>query len=78
MAFILHYNVSNNGDGSASVHFHDNSEQAEAADEAQEEGWGESSASSLELQIQDGKIVRKCTEWDGKKHKTVYKPLEEV
>ena len=79
--FLLHYHVSNNGDGSASSRFHRTAEDAEAADEAQNDsgdGWGESSAGVVELEIQDGKIVRKTHEWDGKKHKVVFIPLEEI
>jgi hypothetical protein len=44
MRFKLHYHVSNNGDGSASVHFHETAEEAEKADSELEEGWGDSSA----------------------------------
>jgi len=40
MNFRLHYHISNNGDGSASVHFHKTAKEAEKADEAQSEGWG--------------------------------------
>lgn len=78
--FKLHYHVNNGGDGSANVRFHETQQQAEAADANQSEGWGESSAGSVELAIQDGKIVRKCFEWDAKakKHNTVWKPLEEL
>lgn len=76
--FKLHYWVSSGGDGSVSVRFEESHEKAEEKDDAQEEGWGESSASSVTLDVQNGKIVRKVQEWDGKKHNTVWVPLEEV
>lgn len=78
--FKLHYHVNNGGDGSANVRFHESKEAAEKADEGQSEGWGESSAGSVVLAIQDGKIVRKELQWDSKakKYNTVWMPLEET
>lgn len=38
--FKLHYHISNNGDGSASVHLHQTQEEADKADEAMDEGVG--------------------------------------
>lgn len=79
--FKLHYWVQNGGDGSANVQFAESEESAEEADNEQNEsgdGWGESSASSVTLDIQNGKIVRKDLVWDGQKHNTVWVPLEEV
>lgn len=78
--FKLHYNCENCGDGSAAVRFHETEEQAERADENQSEGWGESSASSVVLDIKDGKIVRREQVWNpkAKKHSTIWKPLEEA
>ncbi len=78
--YRLHYHVSNNGDGSASVRFHKTNKAAEKADESQSEGWGEPSAGHLDLEIQDGKIVRKELEWDreAKKYNAVYIPLQNM
>jgi hypothetical protein len=42
----VHYAVSNNGDGSVSVHFFKNAEEASKYDEDLEEGWGENCSSS--------------------------------
>ena len=76
--FKLHYWVKSGGDGSAIVRFAESHEKAEEADDAQEEGWGESSASSVTLAIQDGRIVRQERKWNGVTHDTVWVPLEEV
>lgn len=76
--FNLHYRCVNNGDGSASVEFHNTKLEAETEEEAEEESWGDSSVDSLILDIQDGKIVRKSLEWNGKKHVTKWVPLEET
>lgn len=54
--FELHYHCSNGGDGSVSVNFHKTEQDAESADAAQDEGWGESSASSVKLKLEDGKL----------------------
>jgi hypothetical protein len=65
--FELHYHLTNNGDGSASARFHQTEEEAEKADEAMDEGWGESSASSVRLKYEDGKIYfREYQRIDGK------------
>lgn len=78
--FRLHYYVQNNGDGSASVKFQATEQDAEAGDEGQSEGWGESSASSLRLDIQDGVIVRWEMVYDSetKKYNGVWVPLEKM
>lgn len=76
--FKLHYWVKSGGDGSAIVKFAASHDEAEEKDEAQEEGWGESSASSVTLEVQNGKIVRKELVWDGIRHNTTWVPLEEV
>jgi hypothetical protein len=57
--FELPYWVKNGGDGSANVKFTPTFEEAEKLDEDQSEGWGESSANTLELKIKDGKIYYK-------------------
>lgn len=54
--FRLNYHCSNQGDGSVAVRFHANAGDAEFADESQEEGWGESSASHVDLKVEDGKL----------------------
>ena len=78
--FRLHYHCQNGGDGSANVQFHENKERAKKADESQSEGWGESSASSVELKVEDGKIFFKSLEWNDekKKYDWVWKPVEQV
>lgn len=76
--FRLHYWVSNGGDGSANVRFEKSHDEAEEKDAQQPEGWGESSASDVTLDIQDGRIVRKEEVWDGKKYNTVWVPLEKL
>jgi hypothetical protein len=84
MKFKLHYHVSNNGDGSASVHLHESAEEAEKADENEEEGWGESSASyvDLKVEIHNGKpeVFYRTLEWDAKKkkHHEIWHKLEKV
>lgn len=61
--FELHYHISDNGDGSASVWFHLNEKEAEEADEA-EEGWGESCNSSVTLMVKDDKLYyRESGDW---------------
>lgn len=75
--FKLHYWVQSGGDGSVIVKFEESHDKAELLDSEQEEGWGESSASSVVLDIQDGKIVRRVNVWDGKKHNIIWVPLEE-
>lgn len=67
--FRLHYHVSNNGDGSASVYFHSTAKKAEQEDETQAEGWGEPTASYVDLEIVGGKIVRRADIWDAKTKK---------
>ena len=55
----IYYCVINGGDGSASVQFFQTEEEAGKRDEEQCEGWGESSVSSIELKIEDGKTLFK-------------------
>lgn len=54
--FELFYHCSNNGDGSASVHFHSSKEDAKIAEYAEDEGWGESSVNRVTLKVEDNKL----------------------
>lgn len=54
--FDLPYWVSNNGDGSVSVKFLQTLEDAELEDEAQEEGWAESSAYTVRLKVENNQL----------------------
>ena len=54
--FKLPFWVSNGGDGSANVRFCSSPEEAEAADEEQDEGWGECSADFVLLRVIDGEL----------------------
>lgn len=56
MEFKLPYYVSNGGDGSANVCFTETFAQAKEFDEAQPEGWGESSARIIRLKVENGKL----------------------
>lgn len=56
MNFLLPYHVSNGGDGSANVEFHATLDEAVAQDEAELEGWGEPSADTIALKVEDGKL----------------------
>lgn len=76
--FKLHYHVQNCGDGSVNVCLHNSKKDAEAADEGQYDRWGESSAGTVQLAIQDGKIVRKTVEVNDGKVETIWVPLEET
>lgn len=63
LMFELFYHVSNNGDGSVSVHFHQTMDRATKADDkAQEgEGWGEASTGSVVLKVDEqGRISFKA------------------
>jgi hypothetical protein len=68
--FYLHYHISNNGDGSASLRLHPTGDAAEAADNAQQEsgeGWGESSNGHVKLKLEDGALFYRSYERvDGK------------
>lgn len=61
--FNLAYRIINGGDGSAYPRFHNTRQEAEEAEEKDVEegkdGWGESSAGSLNLSIIDGRICRR-------------------
>lgn len=56
----LHYYVRNGGDGSASPRFFASAKEAEEREERDlkefGEAWGEPSAGSVELKVEDGKI----------------------
>ncbi len=54
--FKLPYWVSNGGDGSANVRFCGTLAKAQEKDEAQSEGWGESSAGYVTLKVVDNKL----------------------
>jgi len=56
MIFKLPYYVSNGGDGSANLRLMPSLKEAEGADEAQDEVWGESSAGEIELKVDNGKL----------------------
>ena len=76
--FKLHYHCSNGGDGSVSVHFHQSAEEAEKADEAMDEGWGESSASYITLKVYRGLLYYRDHEYVDGKQKEVWKPVEKA
>lgn len=66
--FQLHYHVRNGGDGSASVEFHASKKDAESAEEQDienyGEGWGEPSASSVDLKVLDGQLFYRDDYYD--------------
>ena len=76
--FQLYYWCSNNGDGSVSVHPNSDEALAEKLDEAQDEGWGESSAGQIDLQIKNGQLCYRETEWNGKKIIDKWLPIKVV
>lgn len=66
----LHYWISNNGDGSASIQLAKSAEQARKEDEKQSrdgEGWGEECTGSVELKTENGKIFYADSQWKGGK-----------
>lgn len=75
--FDLHYHVSNNGDGSVCVNFHRTRKEAEEADANQADPWGESSAETLRLKVEDGKIHYRIMRWDGKQYHEEWVPVQE-
>jgi acylphosphatase len=54
--FTLPYYISNNGDGSASVHFTSTEAEADKADEELEEGWGEPCSSTIKIKVENDKL----------------------
>jgi hypothetical protein len=57
--FQIYQHVENGGDGSVGVRNHPTYAEAQAADEAQPESWGESSVKTLTLKIMGGEIYYK-------------------
>jgi len=80
MRFRLNYAVMNGGDGSANVEFFPTQAEAEKADEEQAEGWGESSACFVELEMVNGTLCYRTLNWDEdkKKYEWVLVPLEVI
>lgn len=76
--FKLNFYVQSGGDGSANVKFTSTAEEAEQADENQSEPWGDPSADSLTLKVENNEIFYRKLEWTGKKHKEVWIPLEKA
>lgn len=64
--FELPYWVANCGDGSVSVNFEQFLEDAERKDEEMDEGWGESSASTVSLKVENNQLFLKSMKWSGK------------
>ena len=62
--FELPYYVSNGGDGSANVRFCKSFDEADNADMNQSEGWGESSASQLQLYFDGTDLYFENYDWD--------------
>lgn len=69
--FKLPYWVMNGGDGSANVRFCSTLANAEEKCEKQSEGWGESSAGTIDLKVEDGKLFFLIERYDEKKKKLV-------
>ena len=74
--FKLSYHVSNNGDGSVSVHFHPSAKAANEADAAMDEGWGESSADSVNLKVEGGKLYFEDFQQLERKYQKVWVEVE--
>lgn len=64
--FVLPYHISNNGDGSASVHFHATIKDAEKAEAGMNEPWGEDCASSKDLYLDENGLFFNRLVWDSK------------
>jgi hypothetical protein len=56
MEFDLPYYVQNGGDGSVIVRFQPTLDLAEYNDSEMSEGWGESSANTVKLKVEDNKL----------------------
>jgi hypothetical protein len=78
--FRLHYNLRDNGDGSASAVFYEDEKALQKEMEEMEEGWGEPCDGHVDLVIKDNKIYRKKLEWNSKakEYNEVLIPLEQV
>ncbi len=78
MEFLLHYHISNNGDGSASVHFHSSEDEAKAADEKLEEGWGECCAGEVKIKLENNQVFYRDYQEVGGHYTWVWLPLEKI
>ncbi len=78
--FKLHYHISNNGDGSASVCLHKTAEEAEKADSEMDEGWGESCNGDVDIKLENGKLYYGDYDFNPhtKKYETMWYPLESI
>ena len=70
----LHYSISNNGDGSASVHFYGTAEEAEQADEDASEPFAEDTAGYLSLEVENGKVYFDAGKYEKVGKNYVYVP----
>lgn len=76
MIFRLPYYVENGGDGSANVRFYRTLVEAERAEAAEDEGWGEPSANVLTVKIENGKLFFRDYRVVGKKDQLVWVQVE--
>ena len=76
--FELHYHCSNGGDGSVGVHFHQSEQEAQKADEEMEDGWGESSAHSVKLKLENDRLYFREYEEVDNKYQWVWKEIQAV
>ena len=74
--FKLHYHVRNNGDGSVSVQFHPNEKAARDAEDAMDEGWGESCADFVHLKVEDGRLFYESHDYVNNVFQKVWLPTE--
>jgi hypothetical protein len=74
--FKLYYHVSNGGDGSASTRFHQSEDEARQVDEAQSEGWAESSVGTLNLKSEGDQIYYQAFEMVDGRYQFVWKKVE--
>ncbi len=77
-SFKLPFYCSNGGDGSVSVRFCQSLEEAETKDSEMEEGWGESSARSVKIKVEDNKLFYEKFESVDGKYQYVWKEVEEA
>lgn len=67
MEFELPYYISNGGDGSVSLNPCQSLAEAEKADSEMDEGWGESSAGTIKLKVENKTLFyRDFEEFEGK------------
>lgn len=76
--FKLHYHITNNGDGSASINLHPTAEAAAEADANMDEGWGEPCNGDVTLKIEDGRLYYQEYELVDDKYQYVWHPVEAV